>query len=119
AKDYIKRVIALPGDTIRVVYDEVYVNGELIDEPYLKEAIEQEHAQGKTYNSTNFKVVNGEVVSVQVPEDHIFVMGDNRSKSRDSRMESVGFVPLEEVVGRVDVVFWPPQAFKIVDHGKK
>lgn len=119
AKDYIKRVIALPGDTIKVIGDDVYVNGDLIDEPYLTEAIEAANRSGRSYNRYNFKITAEGIEAATVPEDALFVMGDNRSHSKDSRDDSVGFVPIDEVVGRVDVVFWPLTNFHIVQHNKE
>lgn len=99
-KDYIKRVIALPGETVKVQGDQVYVNGQLLDEPYLKEAMDKAHQAGKNYNNTSYP-------ETKVPEGTIFVMGDNRSNSSDSRRAEVGPVPFEKVVGRADIIFWP------------
>ncbi len=118
-KDYIKRVIALPGDTIRVIGDRVYVNGEVIDEPYLQEVLKAAEESGRPYNHFNYKMSENGIEEVIVPENSLFVMGDNRSQSKDSRMESVGFVPMDEVVGRVDIVFWPLKNVRIVNHGKE
>lgn len=118
-KNYIKRVIALPGETVKVDGDNVYVNGEIIEEPYLKEAIQKASENGLNYNYFNFKVGVDGIEEVTVPENTLFVMGDNRSNSKDSRMESVGFIPIDEVVGRVDVIFWPLSNFRIVNHGKE
>jgi signal peptidase I len=97
-KDYIKRVIALPGETIRVDGDKVYVNNQLLDEPYLKEALDKAKKEGRPYNVRNF-------AEKTVPEGTIFVMGDNRSNSADSR--DIGFIKYEQVVGRADLIFWP------------
>lgn len=115
-KDYIKRVIALPGETVKVVGDTVYVNGEPIEEPYIRAEVEKAKQQGTTYNRRDYKVTENGVEAVTVPEDSVFVMGDNRSNSKDSRMESVGFVPIDEIVGRADVVFWPLPDFRLVRH---
>ncbi|TNJ64268.1 signal peptidase I [Paenibacillus hemerocallicola] len=97
-KDFIKRVVALPGETVKVQGDEVYINGQLLDEPYLKEVVEQAKQSGKPYNDLNFP-------ETKVPEGSVFVMGDNRSDSTDSRM--IGPVAFDKVVGRADIVFWP------------
>ncbi|MFB9754782.1 signal peptidase I [Paenibacillus hodogayensis] len=97
-KDFIKRVIALPGETIKVQGDTVYINGQPLDEPYLKEVIEQAKQAGRTYNDLN-------APELKVPEGHVFVMGDNRSDSTDSRM--IGPVEFGKVVGRAEIVFWP------------
>ncbi|MFC4768674.1 signal peptidase I [Effusibacillus consociatus] len=95
SKDFIKRVIGLPGDKIEVRGGKVYRNGAELAEPYLGEA------------------TNGSFGPVTVPEGKLFVMGDNRNNSKDSRDGSVGFVPFDLVVGRADVVFWPPDKFEL------
>lgn len=97
-KDYIKRVIALPGETVKVVGDKVFVNGQLLDEPYLQEVVNEAAKKGETYNNRDFP-------EEKVPEGAIFVMGDNRPQSSDSR--SIGFIGFDKVIGRADLVFWP------------
>ncbi|MNJ75537.1 Signal peptidase I S [compost metagenome] len=77
---YVKRVIGLPGDTIEVKGGELYRNGTLLDEPYIKEAM-----------LNNYEQV------WEIPEDHVFVMGDNRNNSNDSR--SIGPVPQDHIMG--------------------
>lgn len=111
-RDFIKRVIAVGGDTVEVDGDTVKVNGEVIDEPYLKEAIEEAQANGGQYNAFNFP--NEFFPDGKVPEGMIFAMGDNRSNSTDSRM--IGFIPLEDVVGRADVIFWPIKDIEWINH---
>ncbi|GIP43711.1 signal peptidase I [Paenibacillus sp. J45TS6] len=111
-RDFIKRVIAVGGDTVEVNGDEVKVNGQVIDEPYLKEAIEEAQADGGQYNTYNFP--NEFFPDGKVPEGMIFAMGDNRSNSTDSRM--IGYVPLEDVVGRADVIFWPIKDIEWINH---
>ena len=88
-QDFIKRVMAVEGDTIEGREDGVYVNEQLVDEPYLEE--------GQT---------TGVFGPFEVPEDHIFIMGDNRDNSDDSR--GFGPVPEERVVGHAFVLIWPP-----------
>lgn len=99
-KDYIKRVIALPGEKVKVDGDQVYVNNQLLDETYLKQALDDAAKKGIPYNTRNFS-------EQIVPEGSIFVMGDNRSNSSDSRDSSVGFVKYDQIVGRADLKFWP------------
>ena len=93
-EDFIKRVIALPGETIEIRDNVVYIDGEVLDEPYLtREAISH----------------NGDYPPTTIPEDSLFVMGDNRGNSADSRY-GLGFVPLDRVVGKAFVVIWPPSS---------
>jgi signal peptidase I len=78
---YVKRVVGKPGDTIEFKEHKVYLNGTVLDEPYIKEAM--------TYESTTKWVV---------PDDNVFVMGDNRNNSSDSRI--LGYIPLDHVMGK-------------------
>ena len=86
--DLIKRVVAVPGDTVEAQGNVVYINGQELQEPYLD--------PGTVTNDFPRQVV---------PPGHVFVMGDNRSESLDSR--EFGPVPQERVVGRAFVLFWP------------
>lgn len=92
-KILVKRVIAQAGDWVDVDDDgTVYVNGEMIDEPYLTE---------KAYGDTNIEL------PYQVPDGRIFVMGDHRKSSVDSRNTVVGCVSQEQIVGKVLFRVWP------------
>jgi signal peptidase I len=101
-KDYIKRIIGVPGDTVMVNEGRVYVNGEAVDE--------------SEYLSPTLLTSNGNFMkpgqTATVPEDQYFVLGDNRNASSDSR--DWGFVPKKDIVGKSMVVYWPPKEFKIV-----
>lgn len=101
SKDYIKRVIAIPGDTLEYRDDVLYINGEAVEEPYLDEYRAQMNGLPLTENFT-LEQVTGESV---VPEESYFVMGDNRQNSKDSR--EIGFVSKEEIVGKTNFIFWP------------
>jgi len=89
SKKFIKRVIGEPGDSVWIENATVYVNNRPLDEPYILEEMDSDFER------------------VTVPQDTIFVLGDNRNGSRDSRYSDVGFVPLENVVGKAIFVFWP------------
>ena len=86
--DLIKRVVGLPGDTVEGQNGHVLINGEPLDEPYLDDG-----------------VTTGDFDPVEVPEGHLFMMGDNRGDSRDSRF----FGPIDEdtIVGRAFFRVWP------------
>jgi signal peptidase I len=89
SRDFIKRVIAVAGDTVEIKDGRVFLNGQLLNEPYILERIK------------------GSYPIATVPEGHIYVMGDNRNNSEDSRFKDVGFVPLELIKGKAVTVFWP------------
>ena len=89
SRDFIKRVIATGGDTIEIKEGRVYVNDQMLKEDYILEKTRTEYPK------------------VTVPEGTVFVMGDNRNNSDDSRFADVGFVPLDLIKGKAVVVFWP------------
>ncbi|TMN23057.1 signal peptidase I [Lentibacillus cibarius] len=99
--DYVKRVIGLPGDSIVYKSDKLYINGDYIGEPFLKSFKKTSSVTPYTDDFT----LEGTTGKTQVPEGKLFVMGDNRRNSLDSR--KIGFVPIDEVVGKVDIKYWP------------
>lgn len=110
-RDFIKRVIGLPGDTVMVNGDTVWVNGKVVEEPYLEEVIKEKHEKNELYNNQD-DFPNDLYPEGVVPEGHVFVLGDNRSNSTDSRR--IGYVALTDIVGRADLVFWPLNDFKFI-----
>jgi signal peptidase I len=94
-EDLIKRVIGLPGDEIEIHDGQVIVNGTVLDEPYI--------AASPIY-SGQWQVVDG----------YLFVLGDNRSDSSDSH--SWGLVPMQNVVGRSILIYWPFDQWDILNH---
>ena len=107
-KTIIKRCIGIAGDTVVVDYSDssVTVNGEKIEEDYINEAMVQLDRFDKTYQTGDTKY------EYVVPEDSIFVMGDNRNVSRDSRYTEVGFISNEDVLGKALFRFYPANEFK-------
>lgn len=93
-QEYIKRVIGLPGEEIKINNGQVYVNGEALDEPYLKMEPQYEGAW-------------------VVEENELFVLGDNRNNSSDSH--NWGMVPMENVVGEALLVYWPPSSWGLIN----
>ena len=91
-EDFIKRVIALPGETIEIHDHTVFIDGRPLAEPYLTKAAKQSMADFPPHT---------------VPPDQLFVMGDNRGNSADSRF-GLGTVPFDKVIGKAFVIIWPP-----------
>lgn len=101
-KDYIKRVIGLPGDRIKYEDDVLYVNDKPVDEPYLNEY--KQMTDGLlTWDFT---------LDETVPEGQLFVMGDNRQNSLDSR--EIGTISIDQVVGKASFVYWPVKEIKLI-----
>ncbi len=101
-KDYIKRVIGVPGDSVMIRNGDVYVNGKLLDQSaYLQPSV-------KTYGGAFLR----EGVATVVPSDYYFVLGDNRPGSSDSR--EWGFVPIKSVIGESFFVYWPLNKMEII-----
>lgn len=108
-KDYIKRIIGLPGDTIEYKNDTLYVNGKAYKEPYLNEYKKQVNDGPLT---DDFTLAETPVGRVTVPEGELFVMGDNRRFSKDSR--HIGSIPMSKVIGKTSIVYWPIKDAHIV-----
>ncbi|GAB5490372.1 MAG: signal peptidase I [Phototrophicaceae bacterium] len=95
----IKRVIGLPGETIRFTDQNLYINDVLVTEDYINEIC------------TEFRCADSETV---LGEDEYFVMGDNRNNSQDSRR--LGPIPLDHIVGRVVFRYWPLNRIAVIEH---
>ena len=98
-KDFIKRVIGLPGEVVEMHRCVVYINGQPLSEPYLK---------GLTFT-------NCEYGPTTIKPDSLFVMGDNRDDSNDSRFQ-LGLIPYDKVIGRAFITIWPPSRIHLL-HG--
>ncbi|GAA0704203.1 signal peptidase I [Paraclostridium ghonii] len=91
-KSLVKRIIGLPNEHLVIESGQVYINGKLIDEPYLKD----------TYTAGD--------IDMKIPSDSYFAMGDNRLVSKDSRDNEVGVVSKDEIVGEVSIRVFPFQS---------
>lgn len=98
-ESYIKRVIALPGEHVKIENGKVYVNGKELKEDYLQSTVVTT-VDAKDYNYFNDFIV---------PEGYVFAMGDNRSQSTDCR--AFGCVPIEKIESKVWIRFWPLNLF--------
>ena len=99
-RSYIKRVIGLTGDHVEIKDGSVYINGEKLEEDYLSSDVKTESVNG------------GQYLDIIVPEKTVFVMGDNRPDSIDSR--KFGCIPYEKIEGKIVLRFWPLNKFGTV-----
>ncbi len=123
AQDYIKRVIGLPRDEIQMIDGRIFLNGQIIDQqqtgtmltrsPYgnSRLAVQKKETLPNGVSYTTLDTITGSAgdntSAFLVPDNHIFVMGDNRDNSNDSRMpDGVGFVPFDNVAGRASIVYF-------------
>jgi len=105
-RDFIKRVIGLPGETLEVREKKVYVNGKMLDEPYVH-FLQPPSTSSELSEVTSFDV-RERYGPVTIPADQYFMMGDNRDNSQDSRYW--GFLPRDLVKGKALVIYWSYEA---------
>ena len=122
-RDFIKRVIGLPGEQIEVRHKRVYVDGVLLDEPYAHYMEEPPPVPKEIEPGGDGQGLSGDPREnygpVTVPPKHYFVMGDNRDNSQDSRYW--GFLPRENIKGKALIIYWSddagPEAYAETDTG--
>ena len=98
---YIKRIIGLPGETVQIVDGEIYINGEVLQESYGREVMQDAGLAAEP---------------ITLGDDEYFVLGDNRNYSSDSRDPSVALIHRKEIVGRAWLRIWPLSSFGILKH---
>jgi signal peptidase I len=104
-RDFIKRVIGLPGETVEVKERKIYINGTVIDDPHAHYLLP---ASSPDYHEVTSFDVRERYGPVTVPANQYFVMGDNRDNSQDSRYW--GFLPRENVKGKALLIYWSYEA---------
>jgi len=120
--DYVKRIIGLPGDKVKILNGVVYLNSKAISKIQINNFVDidkynnisniaqfEEKISGKIYRTLdiNYDGMYDNTIEYLVPEDHFFVLGDNRDNSQDSRfLKSVGFIPKENLVGKAWFIFF-------------
>ncbi len=100
-KDFIKRLVALPGETVEIKGGSIYINNKPAQEPIFNQVY--------YYNRGDFGAEGQKIV---VPKDNYFVLGDNSASSRDSRYW--GFVPKDNLLGEALIIYWPPNRIRLI-----
>jgi signal peptidase I len=103
-RDFIKRLIAVGGETVEIKDFKIYINDALVTEPLVIRQNRYYNRDEWAYGKTGQKV--------HVPEGYYFVLGDNSENSSDSR--NWGFVPQKDVIGRAFFIYWPPNRWKVI-----
>ena len=98
---YIKRIIGLPGETVQIADGEIYINGEVLEESYGREVMQDAGMAAEP---------------ITLGDDEYFVLGDNRNYSSDSRDPSVALIHRKEIIGRAWLRIWPLDSFGILKH---
>jgi signal peptidase I len=101
SKDFIKRLIGLPGDQVEIRDGKVWINGAPM--------VDERNKNIYYYNRGDFAPVRGVIT---VPQGHVFVLGDNSASSHDSRYW--GFVPETDIIGKAEFIFWPPNRIRMI-----
>ena len=103
-KDYVKRLVGLPGDVVEIKYGSVYINGEKLQEPDAFKKIDYVSIPGWTYGTSGNPV--------KIPKGHYYMLGDNSDSSNDSR--HWGFVPEKNIKGKALLIYWPPSRWNML-----
>lgn len=113
-KDYIKRIIGLPGEVVEYRDDQLYINDQLIEEPYLKALLAQR--QSESNYTADFSLTEDILGQYEtIPDGYYLVLGDNRSNSTDSRSDLVGLISEEDIIGQARFIYWPFKRVGVVN----
>lgn len=109
-KDFIKRVIGLPGEHVAVKDDELYIDGKVVDEPFLEE--QNEDGTSNMVPTNDFSLENLPGGYKTIPDGYVLVLGDNRGNSTDSRL--LGVIPMDSIVGKTSLIYWPVKRMQMI-----
>lgn len=109
-KNFIKRVIGLPGEHVAVRDNVLYINGKEVNEQFLNET--KKNLKPYEILTNDFSLEDTPGAYQKIPEGYVFVMGDNRNNSADSRI--IGVVPIDEIIGKTSVMYWPVKRIRII-----
>ena len=109
-KDFIKRVIGLPGEHVAVIENVLYIDGEPVEESFLPDNQEELSSFQAVRNDFVLEELPGEYTVI--PDGHVLVLGDNRGNSTDSRM--LGVIPTDQIVGKASLIYWPFERIQFV-----
>lgn len=109
-KDFIKRVIGLPGEHVAIMDDVLYIDGDPVAENFLREKDSDLNTFNSIRNDFTLEEIPGNYEVI--PEGHVLVLGDNRGNSTDSRM--IGLISMDQIVGKASLIYWPFDRIKFV-----
>ncbi|GGB30053.1 signal peptidase I [Virgibacillus dakarensis] len=109
-KDFIKRVIGLPGEHVAVKDEVLYIDGEPVDEPFLEE--QKENLEPQEVLTDDFRLEDLPGNDTTIPDGYVLVLGDNRDNSTDSRI--LGLISEDQIVGKTSLVYWPFDRFRLL-----
>lgn len=109
-KNYIKRIIGLPGEHVRIDNNQLYINDEPIDQPFMDKSMDDPSIMIDDDFQLEHILGNYDLI----PEDHYLVLGDNRNNSTDSR--SIGLITKDQIVGKASIIYWPIKRIQIINN---
>lgn len=109
-KDFIKRVIGLPGEHVMVKDNVLYINGEEVEQPFLQTDEEISIIYPVISNDFTLEMLPGGYDVI--PDGYVLVLGDNRHNSTDSR--SLGLIPVDEIIGKTNIIYWPLNRIQVL-----
>lgn len=106
-KDFIKRIIGLPGEHVKMEDNILYINGEPVEEDYL-----YDHSGENKQRNFTLEQLPGHYE--QIPDGYVLVLGDNRNNSTDSR--KLGLISIDQIVGKASLIYWPLERMQLIDN---